>query len=73
MLRYYISTSLNFPLSLAEQKKIVLDAGGINVRIARQFGWNNQPGVITFSATVPIEKRVYNALPIGYSLRLKDW
>lgn len=59
-----------------ELKQIVRDAGGANVRTARQFGWSNQPEVITFSGYTEAQRAVYDALDdAGYPAQVyeKDW
>ena len=54
MKRYYIAYSSIFGGSLSYSTRTIARAvketGGKNVRTARQYGWSNQPNVVTFSA-----------------------
>ena len=60
-MRYYISQSSGF--SYGKRQILGLQAavkrgGGKNVRDSRQFGWSNQPLVVTFTATPPMLKKI---------------
>jgi hypothetical protein len=52
MKRYYVYRSSWFdshPYDIDKIKEAVKQGGGKNIRTANQFGWSNQPKVVTFS------------------------
>ena len=80
MKRYYVERSYIFTVeryNTQKIKKVVKDAGGVNVRTSLQFGWSNQPSVVTFSATpktlAEIKKMLEKALGFHILIGEKDW
>lgn len=77
--RYYVKASggsVHTPTDLLFIKALVKEAGGKNVRTARQFGWINQPDVVTFSGYSEEERNVERKLrDEGYMILVheKDW
>lgn len=61
-------------------KKVIKDNGGKNIRTSNNYGWSNQPKVVTFEVNNAILKKVrkaLNTLPVfeiwGCIIRIKDW
>jgi hypothetical protein len=75
-IRYYVSPAGGAWYDPEELKPLVTLNGGFNVRTARQFGWANQPEVVTFSCFEGDERFVSAALDHhGYMtiIKEKDW
>ena len=80
-MRYYVAQSSGFSYSKSVTPriaKVVKAAGGRNVRSSLQFGWSNQPSVVTFDANPgqvkAIEKAVGKAERNQWVLvRKKNW
>lgn len=77
--RYYIAAgggSVHSSEDLHTIKELVKLAGGTNPRTAQQFGWSNQPEVVTFSGYSAEERNVSRTLhDHGYMIIIheKDW
>ena len=80
-MRLYVDNSSWFdshPYNIPKIKKAVMLGGGSNIRTAHNYGWSNQPKVVTFSATpsqLPIIQREVE-LALGTQwiiIREKDW
>ena len=75
--RFYVKPSAGMRwFGPEEVRDIVKKAGGKNVRTAMQFGWSNQPDVLTFSGYSAEERDVKNALEVAGIAALvlvKDW
>lgn len=78
--RYYLSWSSYFTrneYNIDEITTAIKSAGGRQVRTARQYGWKNQPLVVTFTADYtevwPIELKL-REIGITYPMILqKNW
>ena len=84
-MRYYLQYSSvfdnpnnNYDIDLF--KIIIKNNGGKNIRISNNYGWNNQPKVITFNADKNTLKKIkigLNKLRVfkgwGCIIREKDW
>lgn len=65
--RYYLAYSSAFDYApfvyfMDEYKAAAKRAGGLYVKEARQFGWFNQPLVVTWTATEEINKAIEREL-----------
>ncbi|RLF03031.1 MAG: hypothetical protein DRJ64_08710 [Thermoprotei archaeon] len=80
-MRYYVDNSSWFdshPYNKAQIKAAVKRGGGKNIRESHNYGWSNQPKVITFEATKStvstVEKAIQKALGTQWIIiRKKDW
>ena len=80
-MRYYVDYSSWFnahPYNRTKIKAAVMRGGGTNTRLSYNFGWSNQPKVVTFDATPSIKNRIEKE--VGRTLgtqwiivRKKDW
>lgn len=73
MTRYYIKTSLNFPMSLEKQARLVKRSGATNPRKCNYNNMPNVPQVLTFSALSNPLQSIKDELPMGYTVHVKDW
>lgn len=80
MKRYHVEMSYIFNVeryNIPKIKKAVKDAGGVNIRTSYNFGWSNQPKVVTFSATPKkcksVEKHLEKVLGFHVHTSEKDW
>lgn len=79
--RYYVTRSHYFdshPYNTKNIANAVKRGGGTNVRTGKQFGWSNQPQVVTFSADSrkvdSILRAVKQSVHTMYIIiREKDW
>lgn len=65
MTRYYLHWSCAFsgsPYDVPAIQAIVKVNGGKNVRQANQFGWSNQPKVVTWTSDIDTRKKIDQAL-----------
>lgn len=63
--RYYVSQSCIFserPYDVPAIQAIVKTNGGKNVRACNQFGWSNQPKVVTWNSDYDTKKKINEAL-----------
>ncbi len=65
--RFYLkySATFDYPLFVYHTnlyKKTIKEAGGKNVRTSYQFGWSNQPKVVTWTGTAEINQAIDKAL-----------
>ena len=81
MARYYVDYSSWFdthPYNRPKIKKAVAKGGGKNIRESNNFGWSNQPKVVTFTATPSITNKILKAVQEALNtqwiiIRAKDW
>jgi len=80
-MRYYVAQSswfVSHPYNARLIASAVRSSGGSNVRTANQFGWSNQPKVVTFTASSSQLKTIRSAVEraVGTQwiiIRKKDW
>lgn len=79
--RYYVDWSSWFdmnPYDIEKIKKAVKKGGGSNIRLSNNYGWRNQPKVVTFTANntdiYRIKKQLQDALGTQWIIiQEKEW
>lgn len=76
--RYFVDYSswfINHKYDIDKIKKAIKDAGGFNIRLAHNYGWSNQPKVVTFNGNEErVKKSIQKALNTDWIIiRKKDW
>ncbi len=80
-MRYYVDNSSwfdNHPYNVNQISKAVKEAGGERVSASNNYGWSNQPKVVTFTATEAKVDKITQAVAkaVGTQwiiVREKDW
>ena len=83
-MRYYIDQTswYSYPArDIPKLAAVVKAAGGSNVRASNNYGWSNQPKVVTFSVTpaqvskikAALERKIPEYRKWGVQIRKKHW
>ena len=74
-IRYYLKWSSADYVDL--YKEVIKEAGGKNPRVCCQYGWSNQPKVVTWAGDAEINKAIDEALsgllPFDHIILPVDW